>query len=201
MLVRWQLLSQLPQWISSMDTSNKTWSSHKTRPTSQPQISQWKPTSYGTTIRSSVYQLDATVEGGHQQQDMELTQNQAYVTTNIPDAVMWDHNSILSGSARCHSGGGTPATRHGAHTNVTTTNIPVETNQHYGTTTPSVDQLYATVEGAHQQQDMELAQNQAYVTATISQWKPTSVMAPQLPQRISSMPATRHGSFGLVSQA
>ena len=46
----------------------------------------------------------------HQQQDMELTQNQAYICT--------------------------------------ATSIPVETNQCYGTTTPSVgpDQLYATVE-------------------------------------------------------
>ena len=41
--------------------------------------------------------------------------------------------------------------------------IPVEPNLCYGTT-PSVDpdQLYATVEEEHQQQDMELTENQAY---------------------------------------
>lgn len=58
-------------------------------------------------------QLYATVQGEQQQQDMELTQNQAYVTT---------------------------------------TNIPVEANECYGITAPSVgpdDQLYATVDGEH----------------------------------------------------
>ena len=68
-------------------------------------------------------QLYATVEEKHQQQDMELKQNQAYA--------------------------------------VASTNIPVEPNQCYIPTTPSVDpdQLYAT-------QDMELKQNQAYAVAS-----------------------------------
>ena len=51
---------------------------------------------------------------------------------------------------------------------VTISNIPVEANKSYGTTTLSVgpDQLYATVEGEHihHQQDTKLTRNQAYIT-------------------------------------
>jgi hypothetical protein len=45
-------------------------------------------------------------------------------------------------------------------------NIPVDTNQCYGTTTDP-NQLSATMEGEHQQQDMKLSRNEAYTATNI----------------------------------
>ena len=84
-----------------------------------------KNLAYGTRGEMETSTHLPTPQHVHQQQDMELTANQAYVVTP---------------------------------------NIPVEPNQCYVITTPSVDpdQLYATMEG---DQQLELTENQAY-TAT-----------------------------------
>ena len=80
----------------------------------------------------------------HQQQDMQLTQN---LTTD----------AITTVTNECYSTSRVPSLTHARvhqqnQTYITSGNIPMKTNECYGTTTPSMgsDLLYATVEQEHE---------------------------------------------------
>ena len=111
-----------------------------------------------------------TVEGGHQQRDMEhvATSNILPKPNQLYDIVEEEQDmEIIENQAYSDTPNVEvePNPCYGTVDPYTTVeaaqNIPVEPNQCYVTTTPS-DQLYVTVEREHQQQDMELTENQAY---------------------------------------
>ena len=105
------------------------------------------------------------------QQDIQLTQNQAYVASgNIPvkpnesyGTTTTSMDSRLPFPPRLHQQQDMPLTQNQAY--VTSGNIPMKTNESYGTTTTSMDSRLPFPPRLHQQQDMPLTQNQAYVTS------------------------------------
>ena len=121
----------------------------------------------------------------HTMEDMKITQNHAYAkSTNTTDveyyATIADNQVLVSPSKR-----------------EVTTHLPAALDEEIATVT---NECYSTSRlpsptrpCVHQQQDMQLTQNQAYVASVNFLINPMSLMAPQLPPRslTCSMPQWR----------